>query len=80
MFINKQRIIIALDRQGTQQQRPGSRMVTPPSMQVNTMYMNSTKGTGNKCLLVFVELCLKNNNKKVCLSFNKQLFNQRETH
>ena len=43
--INKQREMIALDRQGTQQQRPESPRVTPPGVRVNTWYVNSTKGT-----------------------------------
>ena len=41
----RQREIIALDRQGTQQQRPDSPTVTPQSLRVNTRYVNSTKGT-----------------------------------
>ena len=45
--IKKQREIIALDRQGTQQ-RPDSPRGTPPGMQVNTGYMKSTKGTSSK--------------------------------
>ena len=40
--------IIALDRQGTQQQRPESPTVTPPGVRVNTRYKNSTKGTCSK--------------------------------
>ena len=40
-----QRKIIALDRQGTQQQRPESPTVTPPGMQAITRCTNSTKGT-----------------------------------
>ena len=40
--------IIAFDRQGTQQQRPESPMVTPTGMRVNTRYANSTKGTSSK--------------------------------
>ena len=44
-LIKKQREIIALDRQGTQQQRPESSTVTPPGVRVNTRYINSTKGT-----------------------------------
>ena len=39
--INKQREIIALNKQGTQQQRPESSTVTPPGIQVNTRYINS---------------------------------------
>ena len=39
--------IIALDRQGTQQQRPDSPAVTPPGVRVNTRYKNSTKGTSS---------------------------------
>ena len=35
--------MIALDRQGTQQQRPESPAVTPPGMRVNTRYVNSIK-------------------------------------
>ena len=46
--INKQRGITALDRQGTQQQRPESPTVTPPGVRVNTRYINSTKGTSSK--------------------------------
>ena len=49
---SQQREIITLDRQGTQQQRPESPTVTAPSMQVNTKYTNSTKGTfSNKVVL-----------------------------
>ena len=40
--------IIALDRQGTQQQGPESPTVTPPGVRVNTRYKNSTKGTCSK--------------------------------
>ena len=40
----KQREIIALDRQGTQPQRPKSPTVTPPCVRVNTRYIKSTKG------------------------------------
>ena len=46
--ITKQRETIALDRQGTQQERPESPTVTPPDVRVNTRYMNSTKGTSSK--------------------------------
>ena len=42
--INKQRETIALNRQGTQQQRPESPTVTPPGVRVTTRYINSTKG------------------------------------
>ena len=42
------RELTALDRQRTQQQRPKSSVATPPGMQVNTRYMNSTKGTSPK--------------------------------
>ena len=45
--INKQREAIAVDRQGTQQQRPESPTVTPPGMQVNARYINSTKGASS---------------------------------
>ena len=47
---NQEREIIALDRQGTQQQRPKSPMVTPPGMRVNTRYINSAKGTSQKMM------------------------------
>ena len=51
-IINKQRELMALNRQGTQQQRPESPVGTPPGMQVNTIY--SPKGTFSgafaKCL------------------------------
>ena len=46
--INKQREITALDRQGTQQQRPESPTVTPPGVRVNIRYIGSTKGTSLK--------------------------------
>ena len=39
---------MALDRQGTQQQRPESPTITPPRMRVNTRYINSIKGTPSK--------------------------------
>ena len=39
--------ITALDRQGTHQQRPESPTVSPTGMQINTRYMNSTKGTSS---------------------------------
>ena len=48
LLLNQQREIIALDRQGTQQQRPESPTVAPPGMRVNTRYINSTKGTSSK--------------------------------
>ena len=35
-------------QQGTPQQRPESPTVTPPSVRVNTRYVNSTKGTASK--------------------------------
>ena len=44
----QQREIIALNRHGTQQQRPESPMVTPPGMRVNTRYINSKKGASSK--------------------------------
>ena len=46
--INKQREIIALDRQGTQQQRPESPTSSPSGVRVNMNYTNSTKGTSSK--------------------------------
>ena len=46
--MNQQRGLTALNRQGTQQQRPEWPMVTPPGMTVNTGYINSTKGTVSK--------------------------------
>ena len=45
---DKRREITALDRQGTQPQRPESPTVTPPGVRVNTRYINSTKGTSSK--------------------------------
>ena len=45
--INKQREITALNRQGTQRQRPELPTVTPPGVLVNTRYTNSTKGTSS---------------------------------
>ena len=42
------REIIALDRQGTQQQRRESPTVTPPGVYVNTKCINSTKGTSSR--------------------------------
>ena len=39
----KHREIIALDRQGTQQQSLELPTVTPPGVRVNTMYINSTE-------------------------------------
>ena len=47
-IINIQRELIALDRQGTQQQRFESTTITPPGVRVNTRYINSTKGTSSK--------------------------------
>ena len=44
--VNKPRELLALDRQGTRQQRPESPMVTPPGVRVNTR--NITKGTSSK--------------------------------
>ena len=44
----REREIIALDRQGTQQQKPEPPTVTSPGMRVNTRYINSTKGTSSK--------------------------------
>ena len=55
-YITKQRETIALNRQGTQQQRPELSAATPPGMQANTWYIytppryifkNSTKGTSS---------------------------------
>ena len=48
MVRKQQREIIALHRQGTQQQRPESPTVTPPGVRVNIRYKNSTKGTSSK--------------------------------
>ena len=45
---NKQREIRALDRQGTQQQRPESPTVALPCMQVNARYVDSIKGTSSR--------------------------------
>ena len=45
---NKQREIIALDRQRTQRQRPESPTVSAPGVRVNTRYINSTEGTSSK--------------------------------
>ena len=46
--INKQREIIALDRQGIQEERPESPTVTPPGVRVNnTRYINSSQGTSS---------------------------------
>ena len=42
------REMIALDRQGTRQQRPESPAVTQLGMRVNTWYINSTKGRSPK--------------------------------
>ena len=56
--INEQREIIALDRQGTQQQRPESPMDTPRGVRVNTRYRNSTKGTSSKHNLCRYVPCL----------------------
>ena len=41
--INRQREIRALDRQRTQQQRPGSPTVTTPGMRVNTKVINEAQ-------------------------------------
>ena len=41
---NKQREVRALNRQGTQQRKPQSFSVTPPSVRVNAAYMKFTKG------------------------------------
>ena len=46
--INNQREIIALDRQGTLQERPESPAITPPGERVNTRYINSANGTSSK--------------------------------
>ena len=43
----KKKDLIALNTQGTQQQRPESPAVTPPAMRVNTGYINSPK-VGNQ--------------------------------
>ena len=45
---NKRRELTALNRQGTQQQRPESLTVTPPGMRMNTGYINPTKSTPSK--------------------------------
>ena len=45
--INKQREIIALNRQRTQQQSPDSTTVIPPGVRVNARYINSAKGTSD---------------------------------
>ena len=42
---NKQRELIALNRQGTRQLTSASPMVAQPGVPVNTSYINSTKGT-----------------------------------
>ena len=38
----------ALNRQGTQQQRPETLTETPPSIPVNTGWLNSTEGTSKE--------------------------------
>ena len=53
--INKQMEIIALNRQGTQQERPESPSVSPPGMRVNTRYINPTKGTSSEKMREFGE-------------------------
>ena len=47
--------IIALNRQGTQQERPESPSVSPPGMRVNTRYINPTKGTSSEKMREFGE-------------------------
>ena len=47
---------------GTQHQRPESPTVTPPGMQVNTRYINTTKGTSQ------VKLKKKSNSSKMIVS------------
>ena len=49
IFISRE--LIVHNRQGTQQQRPESRTVTPLGMQINTGYINSTKGVSCLCSL-----------------------------
>ena len=46
-MVNKQREMIVLNRQGTQQQRPESPTVTTPGMRGNTRYINTTRSTSS---------------------------------
>ena len=66
---NKRRELTALNRQGTQQQRPESLTVTPPGMRMNTGYINATKATilmryihrlqiGSKIMRMYLWWCL----------------------
>ena len=52
-FINTQREIIVLNRQGTHQQKPEYPMVTPPGRRVNVRYISSTKGTSFGGVIVY---------------------------
>ena len=46
--IDKEKKMIVLHRQGSQRQRLESPTVAPPGVQVNTRYLNSSKGTSSK--------------------------------
>ena len=48
--LNQRREVTALNRQGTQQQRPESPTVAPFGMRINTEYINSTTGTPSNAL------------------------------
>ena len=46
IYKNQQRKgVNSANKQGAQQQRPESHAITPPGMQVNAEYVNSTKGS-----------------------------------
>ena len=47
---------MALDRQGTQQQRPEAPTVTPPGVRVNARYTNSTNGISSSYVCLFCSL------------------------
>ena len=55
--MNKQREIITLERQGTQQQKPQSPTVTPPGMRVNTTCICDAYTLRYRFLILQFEQC-----------------------
>ena len=53
--INIHRKIIALDRQGTQEQRPELPTVTPPGVQVNTRYIKVKSDSNYRPIELFTQ-------------------------
>ena len=65
------KVKLALNRPGTEQQRPESPTVKPPGIRVNTEYTNSNKGTSPN--MWFIVTLLISNHRFCCCCFLKLL-------